>query len=977
MIPVSNEFTIAQQADVAQYVQLTNLILGNYAASGAGSTASSNGDDASGNYPAAGSIDGDRTEINIGAPANADNGVGLSSWKAASNPSGGSPNILTIQFGQSRTFNRLKLYNLAANPLTSYIVEYSVDGSTGWTAFAGTPDQYTPPIGSYYGWGSPGGWGGGPWGGAMPFSITGGLDQYETPSNITAKAFRVRVFATNTGGPAQIVELEIYRKVDISSRLIGLKVDRKKDFKLAQPISTQLNLTLDNKDQFFSLFYAPIASQAAAYVNAEWEDLGINVEVNEGFITYAGPQLIRTFTGSVDTINNNVKPGQAQVVARDFMKHLINQYDSCNLKTSIDITACIQYLLNRNNVSNYEMNLFTTTIVLAYFFAYQTQILTTIQSLVQAAGDALFYFDEAGYATFQYYLSNAPQNNTINTQGGWQSGTLQNLDATTTPGVIVSSFTVVSGAFSNFFYDPVAFGGNNGEVLGGTFSGVSLARIPSTQVYGWWSIRMASSGTPTLRTATDFIYDSGSGNYYSLSISQTNLILYKNTTPLLTVTTVCGSSNVLVVTRTAAGLFTIYKDGVSIGTVTDNTLTTCTGIQLRADTNDSAQWLDGKISSNLSGANPSQFLTPLWQSPTIDRTSAVTAAGSITAVASQSSGTATYNVYTSSSPDGSTWSNWLQTGAGGADLSPVARYVRYQLMMTSYSAGSGFLANNPETIYNTSITWFTGSGQQKWSPTVNFNISANSPIKDMQAQVSDNLGGSTAVINDVAVTSAPLILGGSGTSTVWQGVTGSPPAAIAAGNPLAVSAGTLVFNITIPGGMDVSQFGAANTGSGGGGIALTFAGGATGTATVTYAHPTKPVLTIVITHAGTITDLRLIGLTFQNLQTPYQALSESVTSIMKNRRRHADVENDFIVSNGIAGIIASKTISNFKDPVLWLPKVDCYPPILNCQPGDQFNVQEPQSAVNQNFYLNGFSRSIEVKGGKASVSQSLVLMVVT
>src|ERR1051326_5413354 len=107
-LPVSAQFLAASEADVNFAASRVQLVLGNYASAPAyGSTAASSGAYSS-DYPAAGAIDGDRTEINVGPASGADNDVGKSSWRSSGVPDNGDTVTLTITFNPSRTINRTK-----------------------------------------------------------------------------------------------------------------------------------------------------------------------------------------------------------------------------------------------------------------------------------------------------------------------------------------------------------------------------------------------------------------------------------------------------------------------------------------------------------------------------------------------------------------------------------------------------------------------------------------------------------------------------------------------------------------------------------------------------------------------------------------------------------------------------------------------------------------------------------------------------
>ena len=100
-LPVSAAFVAAVNADVNRPKAKVELVLGNYASAAAyGTVAAASG--AAANYPAAGAIDGDRTEINVGPASGADNDVGQSSWQSTVDPDT-TPQTLTLTFTEART----------------------------------------------------------------------------------------------------------------------------------------------------------------------------------------------------------------------------------------------------------------------------------------------------------------------------------------------------------------------------------------------------------------------------------------------------------------------------------------------------------------------------------------------------------------------------------------------------------------------------------------------------------------------------------------------------------------------------------------------------------------------------------------------------------------------------------------------------------------------------------------------------------
>lgn len=421
MISVSTKFKTAQNADVNTPTAKVQLLLGNYfSASGYGSTVASNGDDGSGNFPAAGAIDGDRTEINVGAASGADNGVGKSSWRSAANPSGGSPAVLTTTLTASKTLNRIKVYHLSTNWITSYDLRYW-NGSS-YVVFAATADIVSGGQVS------------------IPNRTAGGVDVVDFP-DIASNLWRIQIYTVHSGH-SDLVEIEGYRRVDITSRVKGIKVSRQRDYKIDNPLASTIELDVINSDRFFSFSHVPTAAEVTAgFVNQELLP-NMGILVSWGFLyTNAVPELVTGFVGYTDRITVKPATRDAVISGRDSMKILLNKpNDSSNLKTSQDISALIKYMLNRSDISNYEMALDTTGINVDTFFTDQASILDTIRDLAQASGDSLFFFDETGIATFKFYTQNVANSHLYSSEADWESGSQSNTDTTSFPGQLAIAF---------------------------------------------------------------------------------------------------------------------------------------------------------------------------------------------------------------------------------------------------------------------------------------------------------------------------------------------------------------------------------------------------------------------------------------------------------------------------------------------------------------------------------------------------------
>lgn len=433
MLTVSSRFTEAESADVNQIASRVYLVLGNYASSSAyGSTVSASSSDGSGNYPAAGAIDGDRTELNVGAATAADNDIGLSSWRSATAPSV-TPQTLTIDFAVSRTINRIKLYHLASHGLSSYKLESSPDDVT-YTLIDKTTDQ----------------------GGTI--ATTSQLDTIDF-DDVACRYVKLTIANTVVvADMANVVEIEIYRKVDISDYVTSASVDRNRDYKLTNPLASSFSISCDNSDRFFSFSHTPTTSEATdGFVNDELRP-GMGIIIQYGFAYGGGePELVTVFNGNVDKIRVNPADRTAQITGRDTMKALINQTIASKLKTAQDIKSAILYTLNLTNISTWETSLDTTSLTVDYFFINNQTAMTVIRDLVEASADAQFYFSESGIATFKYFVNSTPGSHTDSSQADFQAGTVKtNIDTDSLPAQIGRKWFLIDDfADGNFNSNPV------------------------------------------------------------------------------------------------------------------------------------------------------------------------------------------------------------------------------------------------------------------------------------------------------------------------------------------------------------------------------------------------------------------------------------------------------------------------------------------------------------------------------------------
>ena len=966
-IPVSSNFLAAQAADANLPVSQVELLLGNYAsASGYGSTIASNGDDGSGNYPALGAIDGDRTEINVGPASGADNQTGLSSWRSASAPTIMAPATLTITFSSSRTINYIKLYHLSSHGLSSYKLSYW--NGSAFILFAQTSD-FSPVAG------------------VTQITTTHTLDIIQFTGVATTQV-QLNVYGTVVNSDkANVVEIEIYRLLDITSRVKKVAVSRQRDFKLANPMAASVTLDCINTDRFFSFDHVPTASeQALGFVNTELRP-NLIIIINLGFQVQGGIQYVPSIYAYVDSIN--CKPGSrdAQIKGRDGMKGLINFTDSSNLKTNIDIGSAIQYILNRANVSNYEMTIDSTGITIPYFFTDQQVHLTTIQDLAQAAGDATFYYNEYGYATFKFY-GVVNQQKEFTSQADWQSGILAGLiDAITVAGELITD--LASTLEMILFQHPVIgdftsttalnTGGSPGSFyIFPTAGGVGSGYLANTAVIGRWEIGAdftgVTGGSNLFVRHVIMATSSSLANGYVLSLEQsgsgthTQVALYKEVSGTLTLiggdydlgTT--GGGTVYVV-RYSNGLMNVFKsDNTLLFSTTDTTYTSCshTGLLTGGDSG----WT-GLIRVLPYGYSIGEQ-TGTWTSPAVDCGTSIGAFDALTATSTTSGGT--LSLYTASSPDNVTYTSFVAVTPGTGQInSPVARYLKIQAVMDPATSTAQMV------IFDITANWTNITGSKKYpAPPSSFTFSYSTNQIDIAQELSDALGGDSAIVNDIAVQAQPLVLTGANTDVIWQGSQGTPPTNISAGNPLSVTNGDiLIYPIYVSGGMDISRMSGANPAA----AAITFAGGAAGSWVFSYISPTVPVLKITISSSGNITNLQLQGMTFSSASYITVQQQKSLASIAQFGDRQLSITNSWIVNAAIALDIAQMLLGAYEEPFAYIPSI-VLRPTWSAEIGDRVTVSNDNLDIDSDFIIIGIQHQFGVQAEKASIDSTMTLLAV-
>lgn len=968
MLDVSDDYHDAESADVNKPKSRVYLVLGNYATPAFGSSASASG--AASDYPASGAIDGDRTELNIGPASGADNDVGQASWRSTVAPSV-TPQTLTINMGSSRAINRIKLYHLSSHALSSYKIETSPDNSA-WTLAAKTTDQ----------------------GGTI--ATTHEVDTIDF-TEVTCQYVKLTVADTVVGADmANVVAFEIYRLVDITDRVISVKTSRTRDYQLGNALAANFSIICSNTDKYFSPAYTPTGSETDFFNDELVPGIGVIIEM--GYSKNGSDEYAQTFIGSIDKISLKPNARTATLEGRDGMKAVFNRIVSTKLKTSIDIGEAIQFMLNKANISSWECEVDSTGIDLDYFFTFDETIINTIRSLVQAAGDAQFYFSEDGIANFRCFINSTPLSNTETTQADFEAGTLTNIDTTTETDKFKRKwFPIDRFSDGDLTTNPTwtqhagAWTISSGKLRAPlSASGPYNIATPFTQMTGTWSANINIVDThPSAVFALNgwrFYFIAGAYNatkniyqnaYYVEAQSFTgtgNLTLYK-TDAGGNITSLGGDFSYDVgkavernirITRNSSGLMNVYVDGALICSGTDTSITTSTNFALGSVNSNyigNIDYDDLCYSFAIDGSGSTSFSQSVLEFPRVDQGSTINAEGILQSTYVAPSGTSVA-FYTATSADDITYDPYVLAIPDSAIASTARRYIKVKVVLIC-PTDDGLHNKSVVTpvVSDVTITWTIGTGtSSKYPLEVSFYFTETLNM-DLEQIYADTVAGGSSIVNFVSVKAQPRILSGSDSDKQWQGTVGTPPVEISVTDPLAVTNGqTLTYEIVVSSGMDTSRMTGANPAA----AVVTFAGGGAGSWVFSSIHPTRPILVITITGTGTITNLQVQGKVFANDDTLLEKSSHDTSSIQMFDERRLQISNQNIVNTLIAQNIADRIILNLSDPTTYVPQVKIRP-TFSIQLGDRVRVTDSNLAISEDSVVIGVDHmmSANMTGGEA------------
>ena len=203
--------------------------------------------------------------------------------------------------------------------------------------------------------------------------------------------------------------------------------------------------------------------------------------------------------------------------------------------------------------------------------------------------------------------------------------------------------------------------------------------------------------------------------------NQVQLVRYNNELPTLgTVLASCGAipvgtTNTWNISRTVAGLMTVYKDGVSVGSATDATFTTCLFMGVAGYTSIASSAIYPTIDDIYYSFDTDGTYTvstgSVYESQSFDILSTPTAWGVLAATETLNSGTIVYA--TASSTDGISFDAYVNI-SGGVIQSALKRYFKIRATITAATGSyttplvSKLVANFSVTTVNLAIANFKG-----------------------------------------------------------------------------------------------------------------------------------------------------------------------------------------------------------------------------------------------------------------------------
>lgn len=287
----------------------------------------------------------------------------------------------------------------------------------------------------------------------------------------------------------------------------------------------------------------------------------------------------------------------------------------------------------------------------------------------------------------------------FNSQADWDTCTKSNIDTITVPGAfkigVLDDFTDDEYS-SNPAWETHFIGGSTSvavvskalKITLDPVSGVGIMKLgqaaPATS--GTWQFQVASGGNAAVQI--NFIALSVGANYpqagYAIykQYASSNIHLVRvsagnSFTYLISAAQAVSLSDVVTVTRTSAGAFELFINGISKGTATDTTHSTSDGLYFCANRTG-----DGSLSNIYHWDEGTTIGAGVLTSPIRDASASIVSWGKLAATYTANGATVAIETYTSDSSDFSTGNDaagWIAVDGAGQILSAVKRYIKYRI----------------------------------------------------------------------------------------------------------------------------------------------------------------------------------------------------------------------------------------------------------------------------------------------------------
>lgn len=368
MQTVSQDFIEAMQSDHPNIVYQLEMDLGNYALpiQGSGITASSiapeeNDQDFAASYM----INQDRTHIHTywkGAGIATADGI-VNEW-------------VEIDLGYARLINKIKIWGHPYGHLKDFSFQY--------------------------------------WDGTIWQTIETCINNIALVKTIIfseVSTSKIKMNITKVGAYEQtmICEIEIYRIVDLTDRMISCEVNRN------EYQAGQLNVMLQNYDRAFSpeykegLYYGEIKPN-------------LNIRLKLGFEVKGQYVFLPIISGLVDEIIVDSATQLVSIKARDWIKRLINRKITSPLYFNKSYAYILENLANLGGISSAQIDFAVSTPNSKYAHFEETTVWQAIGTVVEAIGTAEIYFTEDERLILKRHLLSEDYG--VNPVGGQQISSL-------------------------------------------------------------------------------------------------------------------------------------------------------------------------------------------------------------------------------------------------------------------------------------------------------------------------------------------------------------------------------------------------------------------------------------------------------------------------------------------------------------------------------------------------------------------------